>query len=119
MKKKFFLLFFSLLLSKLFYAQEGKIEPSEIASRHYNSIVKILMFDSISEAKKPGSGYMGRGSGFFVTDDGIVFTNRHVVKLALGLNNYTYYDRNTKSYITRSDEFDKGDLSLNFYTINY
>lgn len=69
------------------------LDATRIAENYYNSIVKILLFDSIAEKKQPNSGLIGRGSGFFVTEDGIIFTNRHVVEHCVyGYIDYIYND---------------------------
>lgn len=69
------------------------MDATYIADNYYNGIVKILLYDSIAEKNQPGTGYVGRGSGFFVTEDGLIFTNRHVVEYcAFGYMDYIFND---------------------------
>ena len=89
---KIILLLF-LIIPLLNFAQDKNINSQEIAKKHFNSIVKILLIDSVAEKKEWGSGYIGRGSGFIINEEGLIFTNRHVAEYALGFTNYTYYDR--------------------------
>jgi S1-C subfamily serine protease len=72
------------------FAQAKGLDSKMIANTYYKGVVKILLVDSALEKEKPGSGYIGRGSGFFVTDDGVIFTNRHVVQYCV--NGYIDYD---------------------------
>ncbi len=72
--------------------QNSAMDATLIASNYYNSIVKILLIDSIAEEQKPGSGYLGRGSGFIVTEEGVIFTNRHVIDFCSGIVKYSYYN---------------------------
>ncbi len=72
------------------------LDSKYIAANYYKGVVKILLIDSVMEKanpSKPGSGYIGRGSGFFVTEDGVIFTNRHVVEYCVkGYIDYDYKD---------------------------
>ncbi len=60
-------------------------DPESIAiGKKYNSgVVKILLHDP-TLAERFGidqdQAYLTRGSGFFVTKDGVIFTNRHVIE---------------------------------------
>jgi len=92
------ILFTSVLCHLTFYifSQSSSLDATHIADTYSNSIVKILLFDSIAEKNQPGSGYIGRGSGFLVTEDGLIFTNRHTVEYcAFGYMDYIYNDPTT------------------------
>jgi len=96
MKKSFLIFIISLLITSC-TKHERKLDTKLIASKYSNGVVKILLFDKNLEKEKPGYGYLGRGSGFFVTDDGYIFTNRHVVeKCVKGYLYYDHYDKTNK-----------------------
>lgn len=54
-----------------------------IARNFWEGVVKILVYDPVVEEKfnlQKGDGYLTRGSGFIVSPEGIIFTNRHVIE---------------------------------------
>lgn len=58
-------------------------EAKSIAKKYVYGVTKVLLYDSnIAKEFDLGDdgGYLTRGSGFFVSEDGYLFTNRHVVE---------------------------------------
>jgi hypothetical protein len=62
-------------------------EAKSIAKKYVYGVTKVLLYDSnIAKEFDLGDdgGYLTRGSGFFVSEDGYLFTNRHVVGWCVG-----------------------------------
>lgn len=91
--RKSLMIFFSLMcLGLLKNAQanpfsspqtDDSTDAKYIAKNYWEGVVKIIVYDPVVEKKfnlSKGDGYLTRGSGFFVTSDGVLFTNRHVIE---------------------------------------
>lgn len=84
---------------------QGGVDAVAISSKYYNSIVKILLYDSASKTS-PEKAYLGRGSGFFVSEDGYIFTNRHVIAdTYYGFCRFQTYDEESKKYEDNIDTY--------------
>lgn len=61
----------------------AEIDPKYIGEQYADGVVKIILYDSemVRELDLDDEGgQLARGSGFFVTKEGMLFTNRHVVE---------------------------------------
>tara|TARA_R110002050_G_scaffold57866_4_gene130160 strand:- start:2212 stop:3612 length:1401 start_codon:yes stop_codon:yes gene_type:complete len=105
MRKVYYL--FLVFILTIASCAKPKLDTKLIAAKYKKSIVKVLTIDPKLEKIKPGKGYLGRGSGFFVTSDGYIFTNRHVVETCVkGYIDYDYKvnNKNTAKFAVYSDE---------------
>lgn len=118
--KKLMLLIALIVVSDLSYSQ---LDTKLIASKYSKGIVKIILLDSELEKSESGPGYIARGSGFFVTSDGYIFTNRHVVdKCVKGYIDYDYRDANGQvryGFSTYSEELIADKNFLKAYRVGY
>lgn len=127
MKKLITILTAVLIASAGMFAQAPQtkgLNSKYIAQNYYKGVVKILLVDSAMEKSKgPGKGYVGRGTGFFVTEDGIIFTNRHVVEYCVtGYIDYDYKDeqgRTVQGYDAYSDDIISSPNFIKAYRTGY
>lgn len=88
------------------------LDAKYIAANYYKGIVKILLYDSVAAKTGIHSGYVGRGSGFIVNDDGIVFTNRHVIDLCVfGYLDYNYNDVSSGNSYSTIDKYSEDKIN--------
>lgn len=76
--KRFLLVFF---LSSVLFADP--VDPVIIGQKYAGGVVKIILYDDdlVDDFHlSDDQGQLARGSGFFVTPEGLLFTNRHVIE---------------------------------------
>ncbi|NLA24258.1 MAG: trypsin-like peptidase domain-containing protein [Bacteroidales bacterium] len=90
MKKHLIFSLFAALLLLMQTQTFAQTNPVSVSENYYKGIVKILLFDPVlGQTDSETLGYLGRGTGFFVTSDGIIFTNKQVVDKCV--NGYVMY----------------------------
>ncbi|AVI50334.1 hypothetical protein C5O00_03800 [Pukyongia salina] len=111
-----------LVLLVLISCKEKGLDTKFIAAKYYQGVVKVVLFDPELEKIEAGKGYLSRGSGFIVTEDGYLFTNKHVVETSVrGYLDYDITENNVKksTISVYSDEIVQSKDLLKVYNAGY
>lgn len=124
MKTKY-ILFFLIVLNPLF--TQAQFNPRLIAENYNKAVVKVLMYDPVLDQITEHPVLLSQGSGFIVTSDGLVFTNKHVISEAIhGYLIADYADSEGNQYEAQFIGFEdienylwSGITFLKFYYVGY
>ena len=87
--KTLIILFSSILISPNAFSISGE-------NIYKNSINSILYIETISINEKGEKG-RSSGTGFFIEGNGLVFTNKHVIKNAISIKAKTAFEKNVRN----------------------
>ena len=90
--------------------QTGGLTPAQVYAQNVNSVVAVSNFVADSRRGQEGTMLQGMGSGFFISGDGYIITNYHVIENADKLTITTHGGEEYEAQLIGSDEIN--DIAL-------